>query len=175
VLRELLDRTLVSEYRREHSPALLASLAIDGFEWGDGRLVAAMPVPVPLAGEMTRLEATLQARGFAVAGQHYRQAVDNFTDGNYEAGNGQLRSSLESLVPALGVHRGAQQNVGVDAAIQYLHRNGDLDDEERNWFRSLWSGIQDNGPHAGLTDEAEARFRLHTVTAGAIYLLAKVP
>jgi hypothetical protein len=133
-----------------------------------------MPAPIPVAAEITRLEATLQARGLAVAANHYRQAVDNFTDGNYEAGNGQLRPCLESLIPALGVQRGAQANVGVDAAIQYLRRNGDLDDEEQTWFRSLWSSIQDNGPHAGLTNEGEARFRLHVVTAAALYLLTKI-
>lgn len=124
-LREIIERTLANDTADER-PALAASLGLDGFAWANGRLVAAMPGPVPLQREITQLETTLEDRGFDEAKTHYEQAVDNFTDGNFEAANGQLRSFLESLIPALGRARGAQQNVQPDAAIQHLHRNGEL-------------------------------------------------
>jgi hypothetical protein len=171
-LREVITTALANPFYR--SAALLASLAVDGYEWANDRLVAAMPVPVPLQGEITQLEAVLENRGFAEAKRHYEQAVDSFTDGRFEAGNGQLRSFLESLLPALGRAHGAQDNVGPDAAILHLHRNNDLDNAERDLFRALWSGVQDDGPHAGLADEDEARFRLHAATASAMYLLTKI-
>ena len=49
-----------------------------------------------------------------------------------------------------------------------------LDGEEFGMFRALWHGTQDNGPHAGLTDAEEARFRMHSATAAGRYLVKKV-
>lgn len=112
--------------------------------------------------------------GFNVAATHYRQAVDNFTDGNFEACNGQLRSFQEDLVREAARRHGQQQTAGVDVCLQHLRNSGRLDAEEWNIFRSLWNGIQNNGPHAGLTTEEEARFRLHMLTAAGRYLLIKI-
>lgn len=50
---------------------------------------------VPLGDEITSLEAQLGERGYTVAATHYRQAVSNLTDHQYEAANSQLRSMLE--------------------------------------------------------------------------------
>ncbi|MXY24405.1 MAG: hypothetical protein F4Y45_07770 [Acidobacteria bacterium] len=172
-LVDLSNRVLDSEYARERHTALLASLAADGFEWGLDRLVPSMPLPAQPAPEVSALESDLDRPELRVAATHYRQAVDNFVDGNFEAANGQLRSFLEALFQALGVSAGAQTNVGADAAVVHLRRVGSLDEAESRLLRGLWAGAQDNGPHAGLTNEEEARFRLHTATAAARYLLRR--
>ena len=109
--------------------------------------------------------------GRNICGSH----VDNFTDANFEACNGQLRSFLEDLTIGVARRRGQQQQAKPLAALDHLQRAGVLDREEWNVFRALWSAAQDNGPHAGLTDAEEARFRLHTATAAGRYLLKKVP
>jgi hypothetical protein len=49
-----------------------------------------------------------------------------------------------------------------------------LDEEEWTILRALRMDAQDNGPHAGLTDAEEARFRLHTASAAGRYLLSKL-
>ena len=172
-LVDLANRVLDSEYAREQYTALLASLAVDGFEWGLDSLVPSMPLPAQPAPEVTALETDLNSHELRVAATHYRQAIDNFVDRNYEAANGQLRSFLEALFRSVGVSAGAQDNVGADAAVVHLRRQGVLDDAESQFLRGIWAGAQDNGPHAGLTNEEEARFRLHTATAAARYLLRK--
>ena len=172
-LADLANRVLASEYAREQYTALLASLAVDGFEWGLDSLVPSMPLPAQPAPEVSALERDLNSHELPVAATHYKQAIDNFVDGNFEAANGQLRSFLEALFRALGVSAGAQANVGADAAVSHLRRVGTLDEAESQFLRGLWAGAQDNGPHAGLTNEEEARFRLHTATAAARYLLRK--
>ena len=172
-LVELTNRVLANEYAREQYTVLLASLAADGFEWGLNGLVPSMPLPAQPAPEVSALETDLNTHGLPVAATHYGQAIDNFVDRNYEAANGQLRSFLEALFRSVGVSAGAQDNVGADAAVLHLRREGVLDDAESQFLRGLWAGAQDNGPHAGLTNEEEARFRLHTATAAARYLLRK--
>lgn len=173
-IHEIAEAALANQYVRENAEGLLAALALDGFEWGPDRLVPTNPGAAPLAPEITFLEQTLAARGLQVSAAHYRQAVDNFSDGNYEASNGQLRSFLEDLFSAGGRLFGGQANVGPDAAIQHLFRVGRLDEEEHKLLRALWSAAQDNGPHAGLTNLDEARFRLHAHTAAARYFLSKL-
>src|SRR5262249_45827641 len=49
------------------------------------RLVPSNPGPAPLAPELTALEQELNQLGLNVAATHYHQAVDNYTDGNFEA------------------------------------------------------------------------------------------
>lgn len=172
-VREIIERVLENPDRRRHSPALVASLEVDGFEFRDHRLVATTPGPAALAPEISALEADMQSRGFAVAAQHYRQAVDNFTDGNFEAANGQLRAAFEDFVPRVCA---ALLNTNPDnptAALQQLRNANRLDNAEFHTFKSFWDGIQDNGPHAGLTSPDEALYRLHSGTAIARYLLKK--
>ena len=172
-LVELANRSLANEYARENHSALLASLALDGLEWGVDRLVPAMPVPAQPSPQVSALEMDLDGRGLPVAATHYRQAIDNFVDGNFEAANGQLRSFLEALFRGMGVLNGAQANVGPNAAVLHLRTVGHLDDAECQFLRGLWAGAQDNGPHAGLSNEEEATFRLHASTAAARYILRK--
>ena len=172
-LVELANRSLANEYARQNHTALLASLAVDGYEWGGDSLVSAMPVPAQPAPQVSALEMELDGHRLVVAATHYRQAIDNFVDGNFEAANGQLRSFLEALFQGVGVSNGAQANVGVSAAVLHLRRLGLLDDAECQFLRAFWAGVQDNGPHAGLSNEEEARFRLHAATAVARYILRK--
>jgi hypothetical protein len=134
-------------------------------EWAGDQLVPSDPGAAPLAPELTALEQELNQLGLNVAATHYRQAVDNCADGNFEACNGQLRSFLEDLIKGAAQRRGQQQEAGPDAALQHLRNAGVLDSEEWAIFRALWHGTQDNGPHAGLTDAEEARFRMHSATA----------
>jgi hypothetical protein len=77
---------------------LLDGLKVDGYELVDRQLVKTNPDAAPVAEEMTALVVELKARGWTVALTHYRQAVDNSTDGEFESSNAQLRSFLEELL-----------------------------------------------------------------------------
>ena len=171
---QLIEHLFEDEWHRDHSPSLHQALQLDGFVFQIDRLVPSEPGPVALAPEISALEQAMQAQQLDVALQHYRQAVDSFTAGRLEACNGQLRSFLEALLIELD-RRSTNRNVGnPSAALQDLRDNGHLDQSEWNMFRYFWHGIQDNGPHAGLTTKDEALYRLHVGTATGRYLVTKL-
>ncbi len=169
----IVERLFANDYYRDNSPSLHEALRLDGFVLQSGHLVPSEPALVALAPETSALEEALQAQQLDVAFQHYRQAVNNFTNEQLEACNGQLRSFLEALCIDLG-RRLTNHNVdNALAALQRLHNEEHLDQSEYNMFRYFWGGIQDKGPHAGLTTHDEALYRLHVGTAIGRYLVKK--
>lgn len=154
---------------------LISALRIDGFDLVDGRLVPTTPEPAPMAEELSLLEAALKRRGFDVALQHYRQAVDSYRTGNLEASNGQLRSFLENLVTEICTRATQQRARDPKGATDKLRNAGLIDGDEANLLKGLLGMSNQRGAHAGLTDEEEGLFRLHTSTAVARWLLARVP
>lgn len=138
------------------------------------RLLPLEEPEVPLSEEVTALEADFNARGMTVALSHYRQAVDNFVDANYEAANGQLRSMFEAVVIHFATQLGfstPQQGAG-GQAIAYLRDNGHLLPRDGGDFiRGLWWIVQTNGPHPGTTTAGEVHFRMLTMTGAARYLI----
>jgi hypothetical protein len=152
---------------------LLQSLRIDGFEWHDGKLVPTTPQPAALAEELSQLERDMQDFMLNVAAEHYRQAHESFTASNWEAANGQIRPFMESLLIELGKRETSKVRLDPSAALQDLRDQGFIDMPEWQMIRGFWQGIQDNGPHQGLSYEHEALFRLHVATAIARYLIYK--
>lgn len=153
--------------------ALAENLQIEGYQYANGRLVPTTPAPAALGPELSLLEQQLDRRGFTTAATHYRQAVDNFVKQNWESCNSQIRSFVEDLVLSIGEHVTKNKRSDPNAGLQDLQSSGHLDHAEFNQFRAFWAGIQDNGPHRGLSHEAEALFRLHASTILGRYLLAK--
>jgi hypothetical protein len=125
--------------------------------------------------QISRLEQELGNSGLSTAAEHYRQAVENFLDRNWEAANGQTRSFIEEFLIARNARITGQQRTDPLAALQDLRQTAYIDDAEWNQLRGFWAGIQDNGPHRGLSSDQEALFRLHSATAFARYLLSKTP
>jgi hypothetical protein len=171
VFLEIATRMFQTEPTRVE--ALSRSLTIEGFEYRDSRLIPVTPGAVNVANEISALESELQGRGFSTAVTHYRQAVDNFVDGNWEASNGQIRSCIEDLFVSAAVSGGLTTDEP-RAALDFLRRDGRIDPKQWNLFRSYWDDIQDNGPHRGLSDPEEAVFRIHMGTALARYLLSSL-
>jgi hypothetical protein len=159
---------------REDYEALIYNLRLEGFEFVDGRLRPTTTVPAALAPEISVLENDLNQYGMTTAVVHYTQAVDNFTAGNWEACNGQIRSFMEDLLVTIGERLTRTARTEPLASLQDLQNGNYLDHAEFNQFRSFWSGIQDNGPHHGLSSEQEALFRLHVATSIARYLIFKL-
>jgi hypothetical protein len=136
--------------------------------------------PVPLAREISALEAELAARGYTSVLNHYQQAVDGFTNHKHESANGDLRAALEDLVTRLaedhtGYRRQPQAGQG-GAAISHMIQSGHLPDDDGGLLlRGLWKLSHTNGPHPGQSDADEARFRMQVITATARFLLRHFP
>jgi hypothetical protein len=134
--------------------------------------------PVPLAGEISALEAELSARGYTSVLNHYRQAVDGFTNHKYESANGDLRTTLEDLVTHLAEdHTGYQRRQGSSQgghAINHMIDGGHLPESDGGLLlRGLWKLTHTNGSHPGQSDSDEARFRMQVITAIARLLLKR--
>jgi hypothetical protein len=133
--------------------------------------------PVPLAPEISALEAQLSAWGYGHSLNHYQQAVENFIHHNYEAANGQLRTTLEDLVIRL-----ARQNAGYTGpekgglAINHMVDGGSLPKDEGGLLlQGIWKLTHTRGSHPGQSDADEARFRMLVITAMARFLLNHFP
>lgn len=172
-LLDLAEQLLASPIHVKWRDRLAARLRTDGLDYLDGHLVPTTPAPAAVGAQITALEAGMQALGLDVARTHYRQSVDNFTDGNWEAANGQLRSYLDALLVGLANRICGTDRTDPQAALGDLRGKKFLDDAEWNTLRSFLTACQDNGPHAGLSDPDEALFRLHVATAAGRYLLQK--
>lgn len=66
---------------------------------------------MPLAAEITALEAELTNRGYVTAVNHYRQAIDGLNHGKYEPANSDLRSALEDLLALVRLAYHAASNI----------------------------------------------------------------
>lgn len=151
---------------------LIEALRIDGFDLMDERIVATTPGPAALAPQISRLERDLEASGFVVARNHYRQAVESFVDGRLEAANGQLRSALEGFLLELCSRLTGQTVNDPKAAVDRLRNAGHLDGDEAQLLKGLIGVSNNRGAHQGLTDQDEALFRLHFTTAAIAFTLA---
>jgi hypothetical protein len=171
-LTRVVEYVLEHDYR-DRTKRLLQLLRLDGFEWHKEKLIPTTPQPAALAKELSQLELDLQSLVLNVAAAHYRQAHESFAVSNWEAANGQIRSFMENLLIELGKQETSKARPDPAAALQDLRDQGFIDHPEWQMFRSFWQGIQDNGPHHGLSHEQEALFRLHVATSIARYLIHK--
>jgi hypothetical protein len=158
----------------EPADRLLHALRLDGCEWRDGMLVPTTPEPLPLVQELSQLECDLQDLSLNVAATHYRQAYESFVAGHWEAANSQVRSFVEDFCIEVGRLETSKSRSDPLASLQDLRSQGFLDDPEWQTFKGFWQGIQDKGPHHGLSHEQEALFRLHVATAIARYIIHKL-
>ena len=132
--------------------------------------------PVPLAGEISALEAELTARGYTSVLNHYQQAIDGFTNHKYESANGDLRTTLEDLVVRLaedhtGYQRKEKASQGYNT-IRHMLDNGHLPEDDGGMLlHGLWKLSHTHGSHPGQSDADEARFRMQVITATARFLL----
>jgi hypothetical protein len=129
--------------------------------------------PVPLAPEISALEAELDNFGYIDALNHYQQAVDSFINHNYEAANGQLRTTLEDLTLSL-----ARQYAGYSGpksggqAINHMIEREYLPKADGGLLlQDIWKLAHTRGAHPGQSNPDEARFRMVIVTAIARFLL----
>jgi hypothetical protein len=150
------------------------ALAADGWEYDieSARLTSVVPgvaVPEHLSG----LEEELEERGWTTAAGHFRQAVEGFGAGNWATTNSQLRSFLEDMLPLAAEATDGKRPSSARAALDILKKEVLLKGEF-DFLKGLWTLCQSRGSHPGLSDRAEATFRLMVVTAEARHLLGRL-
>lgn len=153
---------------------LKAALAADGFEFLESRLVPFTPGLTSQGNPVSAMELKLARYGLETELTHYKQAVDNFVDGNWESTNSQIRSFFEGLLPQLCLCRTGQSSKGPIAALQHLRNQGELSEKEFNLLRAFWNAIQGNGPHSGQSLQEEAHMRLQVATSLADFLMSRL-
>jgi hypothetical protein len=174
-LEDLREALLADGYELQSSLRPDAETPFGPFEF---QLLPTDAAPVPLGPEISALESEMASQGYDVALRHYRQAVDNFANHQYEAANGQLRTTLEDLVTRIArrhgyVGRGKAGEGG--NAINYLVSNGHLPEREGGQLlQGIWNITHERGSHPGRSDADEARFRMVLVTAVARFLLRRL-
>jgi len=152
------------------------AVASDGWEFDEGHDTLVPTVPgVEVAQETSFLEDDMSNRGWGTAAGHYRQALDALADGKWASTNGQLRSMFEDLVPSIAEAVSGKRPKEIQGCLDQLRKHGLLIDGEHGFAKGLWDMCQSRGPHAGLSDEAEARFRLMTVTSYSRFLIERLP
>ncbi|WP_457029296.1 hypothetical protein [Kitasatospora sp. P5_F3] len=117
-----------------------------------------------MAEEITALEAQLDAAGYDVALNHYKQAVDNLGHHNYEASNGALRPMLEAVILEVA-NAYAYQGTQKGGAVNWMVDQKKVVPE--NWGRLLqgaWDISHPEGAHPGRSNADEARFRMVMIT-----------
>lgn len=167
----------LSEYFLAHNePArrLIAGLKSDGWEVANGRLVASTPDVLPLAEEVTLLETELKARGWEVAVTHYRQAVTNYRDNEFESSNGQLRNVLEESLQQSCAQRTGRAGRDPKGSADRLANANLITNDEAALLKALVGISNSNGAHPGLSNADEALFRMHMIVATVRWLLAVV-
>jgi hypothetical protein len=179
----------IFDYSEELREALLADgyeLSLEteehpvGYELIRCQLRPTDPAPVHLAPEISAVEAELAARGYNDAGNHYRQAVDNFLHHNYETANGALRTTLEDLVTRLARDHTSYIGQGKPGeggrAINHMVDTGSLAENDGGLLlKGIWKLAHTRGSHPGRSDADEARFRMVVITAIARFLLNHFP
>ncbi|MER6803290.1 MULTISPECIES: hypothetical protein [Streptomyces] len=118
-----------------------------------------------MAGEISALEAQLNAAGFEVALNHYKQAVDNLNHHNYEASNGALRPMLEDVTFRVAQKYGYTGASGGNAINFMVDQKKVVPEKWGRLMQGAWGISHPEGPHPGRSSADEARFRMLIITS----------
>ncbi len=118
-----------------------------------------------MGGEISALEAQLDAAGFEVALNHYKQAVDNLNHHNYEASNGALRPMLEDVTFRVAQKYGYTGTSGGNAITFMVDQKKVVPEKWGRLMQGAWDISHPEGPHPGRSNADEARFRMLIITS----------
>lgn len=182
---ELAERAIADRCQRpwgdsldptEEVPDLVYALKQDGFVVVDHRLRRMLPEAVPISDAQDEITRLLDEHSFETAKGHLDQALAAHARGDWAASNSQLRSFVEELFDQI-----ADRLSGGDTSrLPNSHSRREwlassdppfLDPELNEWeigrsggfVQGLWRRLHPDGSHPGLSDEADASFRLHLV------------
>jgi len=188
--REMIARTLQERCNWEllvalHERRILSNntyraLSNLGYEFGQS-IAGDLADPIE---ETSRLESELRSQGMEDVRSFLEQSLDNYADGNYEAANAMTRTALEQLVQIVANKiNGRRGNEAIPQRGRYLspsdyrdylHNTGFLDDSEKQFLDKFYGYASTDGPHPGISSEAEARLRKFVLVGISLLFLEKL-
>jgi len=176
----LLTDLIVEEAARHVGPhregeLFVRALERAGFMIEDGHLRRTLSEPLDLPAADDEVHALLNRYNLAVPLGHLDQAITAHGRGDWAAANGQIRSSLESLLDEAAyllvpnAPRGQNQGEARREALANLQPpflSPDLNEwgnQGKNLVNGVFKRLHPQGPHPGLSDEEDSTFRLHLV------------
>lgn len=120
---------------------------------------------IEMTQEISALEAQLDAAGFQIALNHYKQALDNLNHHNYEASNGSLRPMLEDVTFRVAQKYGYTDTSGGNAINFMVDQKKVVPKSWGRLIQGAWDISHPEGPHPGRSDADEARFRMLIITS----------
>jgi len=146
-----------------------------GYSIEDGHLRRTLPEAIDLPAADDEVHVLLNRYNLATPLGHLDQAITAHGRGDWAASNGQIRSSLESLLDEIAyllvpnVSRVPNQGETRRQALADLQPpflSGDLNEwgnQGKNLVNGVFKRLHPQGAHPGLSDEEDSTFRLHLV------------
>jgi hypothetical protein len=151
-------------------------LTDDGFAVFEGDVSAVKPADQPADRLAQYVEDLFESRtALSVAATHYAQATRAFDREDWEAANGQFRSSFDATFDSLAKAHGAPAKKRGGGARAWLQGEGILEEDAAELIKSFARFAGRDGSHAGLSAAADAQLRRHFATALIAFALAKFP
>lgn len=163
-------------------PNLKRLLLIDGFQISDGQLVRMIESTVNYVENESLLLNLLEKYNFNTAKEHYTQAINNFTKGQWASCNSQIRTFVESLFNELAENlTGLKYTSSHQARTALSTANPKLFYPEYNewlsngtgYFETFWKRLHTHGSHPGLSEEYDSLFRLNISQISTLEILRR--
>lgn len=171
----------------ENNKAIANGLRRDGYIVVGNTIRKLLPEEIDEANTESELMQILDKFGFLQTKGHLSQAIDNHSQGNWAAANGQFRPFIESLLMEICGHLLPKNKCdSASAAIGLLSSTVnppffkvDLNEVEhakcdKPYVEGLWKRLHPTGTHPGLSDEDDCSFRYHTTIVFAHYILKRL-
>lgn len=161
---------------------IIRSLEIDGFVIKDESIRRILPVDIGLPDAESELSLQLNKHSLSVPKGHLDQALNAYSQGDWAAANGQLRTFFDALLDEIAVRLdpeaaeipSGQGRRAKLAASGFLSRElNEWNDTGAGFINGLIKRMHPHGAHPGLSDEEDSAFRLHVVLLTARLLLAR--
>ena len=171
---------------QQRSPAFVHALARDGFTLeDDGTLRRALPCIADLPRADDEVHTLLDELNMETAKGHLDQAIENHSQGNWAAANGQLRTFLEELFneiakrldPTRATEQHTSENLRQLLASTdppFLQEElGEWGNSGKNFVNGVFKRLNSEGPHPGLSGDEDSTFRLHLTLIVARHYLRR--
>jgi hypothetical protein len=170
-------------------PRLYNSIKRDGYTINNEIVTPLLPEELITGNVENELFRLLDSNGFAIAKGHLEQAIENHSNGNWAAANGQFRTFMESLLISISNQLIPNRIcAGFSNAIQWLSNPAILNPVflspllnevsspicDKPYINGLWKRLHPTGSHPGLSDDEDSTFRYHTLIVFARYLLNRL-
>ena len=169
-----------------HSKAFIYALARDGFTLeDDGILRRALPCIADLPRADDEVHILLDKLNMDMAKGHLVQAIENHSQGNWAAANGQLRTFMEGLFNEIARRVSPTQitdNHTSENLRQLLAKTdppflqeslGEWGQDGKNFINGVFKRLHGEGSHPGLSGDEDSTFRLHLVLIVARHYLRR--